>query len=136
VSWAKEHSSRKPYKLIVHLGQATERPDAERILSESIRNYFADRAEMNRRELKQLLHYGWISLVIATLFLGLCVTVAASFDPELGVFVRILRAGLIILGWVAMWRPLDVYLYRWWPVHRLGQIYKGLSRMPVEIKTI
>ena len=135
VSWAKEHSSRKPYKLIVHLGQATERPDAERILSESIRNYFAYRAEMNRRELKQLLHYGWISLVIATLFLGLCVTVAASFDPELGVFVRILREGLIILGWVAMWRPLDVYLYRWWPVHRLGRIYQGLSRMPVEIKT-
>ena len=135
VSWAKEHSSRKPYKLIVHLGQATERPDAERILSESIRNYFAYRAEMNRRELKQLLHYGWISLVIATLFLGLCVTVAASFDPELGVFVRILREGLIILGWVAMWRPLDVYLYRWWPVHRLGRIYKGLSQMPVEIKT-
>jgi len=135
VSWAKEHSSRKPYKLIVHLGQATERPDAERILSESIRNYFSYRAEMNRRELKQLLHYGWISLVIATLFLGLCVTVAASFDPELGVFVRILREGLIILGWVAMWRPLDVYLYRWWPVHRLGRIYQGLSRMPVEIKT-
>jgi len=135
VSWAKEHSSRKPYKLIVHLGQATERPDAERILSESIRNYFSYRAEMNRRELKQLLHYGWISLVIATLFLGLCVTVAASFDPELGVFGRILREGLIILGWVAMWRPLDVYLYRWWPVHRLGRIYQGLSRMPVEIKT-
>lgn len=135
VSWAKEHSSRKPYKLIVHLGQAAERPDAERILSESIRNYFSYRAEMNRRELKQLLHYGWISLLIATLFLGLCVTVAASFDPELGVFIRILREGLIILGWVAMWRPLDVYLYRWWPVHRLGRIYQGLSRMPVEIKT-
>ncbi|NDE85592.1 MAG: hypothetical protein EB056_06170 [Verrucomicrobia bacterium] len=105
VSWAQEHSSRKPYKLIVHLGQAIDRPDAERILSESIRNYFSYRAEMNRRELKQLLRYGWISLVIATLFLGLCVTVAASFDPELGVFFRILREGLIILGWVAMWRP-------------------------------
>jgi len=90
---------------------------------------------MNRRKLKQLLHYGWISLIIATLVLGLCVTVAASFDPESGVFVRILREGLIILGWVAMWRPLDVYLYRWWPVHRLGRIYWGLSRMPVEIKT-
>ena len=134
VSWAQEHSSRKPYKLIVHLGQAIDRPDAERILSESIRNYFSYRAEMNRRELKQLLRYGWISLVIATLFLGLCVTVAASFDPELGVFFRILREGLIILGWVAMWRPLDVYLYRWWPVHRLGRIYQGLSQMPVEIR--
>jgi hypothetical protein len=134
VSWAQEHSSRKPYKLIVHLGQATDRPDAERILSESIRNYFSYRSEMNRRELKQLLRYGWISLVIATVFLGLCVTVAQMVDPELGRFRPILREGLIILGWVAMWRPLDVYLYRWWPVHRLGRIYQGLSQMPVEIR--
>jgi len=134
VSWAQEHSSRKPYKLIVHLGQATDRPDAERILSESIRNYFSYRAEMNRRELKQLLRYGWISLVIATGFLGLCVTVAQMVDPGLGRFHPILHEGLIILGWVAMWRPLDVYLYRWWPVHRLGRIYQGLSQMPVEIR--
>jgi hypothetical protein len=135
ISWAKEHSSRKPYKLIVHLGQGTDQPDAVRILSESIRNYFSYRAEMNRRELKQLLHYGWISLIIATLFLGLCVTVAQTVDPELGRFRPILREGLIILGWVAMWRPLDVYLYRWWPVHRLGRIYRGLSKMPIEIRT-
>ena len=134
VSWAQEHSSRNPYKLIVHLGQATDRPDAERILSESIRNYFSYRAEMNRRELKQLLRYGWISLVIATVFLGLCVTVAQTVDPGLGRFHPILHEGLIILGWVAMWRPLDVYLYRWWPVHRLGRIYQGLSQMPVEIR--
>jgi hypothetical protein len=135
ISWAKEHSSRKPYKLIVHLGQGTDRADAVQILSESIRNYFAYRAEMNRRELKQLLHYGWISLIIATLFLGLCVTVAQTVDPELGRFRPIMREGLIILGWVAMWRPLDVYLYRWWPVHRLGKIYRGLSKMPIEIQT-
>lgn len=135
VSWAREHSSRKPYKLIVHLGQTSDRPDAERVLSESIRNYFAYRAEMNRRELRQLLHYGWVSLIIAFAFLGLCVTVAQTIDPELGRFRPILREGLIILGWVAMWRPLDVYLYRWWPLHRLGRIYQGLSRMPVEIRS-
>ena len=134
VSWAQEHSSRKPYKLIVHLGQATDRPDAARILSESIRNYFSYRAEMNRRELKQLLRYGWISLVIATVFLGFCVTVSQMIEPALGRFQPILREVLIILGWVAMWRPLDVYLYRWWPVHRLGRIYQGLSQMPVEIR--
>ena len=104
VSWAREHSSRKPYKLI-------------------------------RRELRQLLHYGWVSLIIAFAFLGLCVTVAQTIEPDLGRFKPILREGLIILGWVAMWRPLDVYLYRWWPVHRLGRIYQGLSRMPVEIRS-
>jgi hypothetical protein len=128
------YSAERAAEIAVYLGQATDRPDAVRILSDSIQNYFAYRAEMNRRELKQLLHYGWINLAIATLFLGLCVTIAQTMDPEIGRFLPILREGLIILGWVAMWRPLDVYLYRWWPVHRMGRIYRGLSRMPIEIR--
>ena len=28
----------------------------------------------------------------------------------------ILREGLTITGWVAMWRPLEVLLYDWWPL--------------------
>jgi len=44
------------------------------------------------------------------------------------------REGLVIIGWVAMWRPLDIYLYRWWPRYRLGKIYHRLSTMPVEIR--
>jgi hypothetical protein len=27
--------------------------------------------------------------------------------------VSMAREGLTILGWVALWRPLEVYLYRW-----------------------
>jgi hypothetical protein len=25
-------------------------------------------------------------------------------------------ASLVIGGWVAMWRPMEVFLYDWWPV--------------------
>ena len=135
VSWAQEHNLKKPFKLVVHLGQTTDRAEAERILQESIRNYFNYRYEFNQRELKQLLRYGWTSLLIASAFLAGCVTAAQIIDPDLGQFRAIVQEGLIIIGWVAMWRPLDVYLYRWWPVYRLGKIYHRLSTMPVEIRT-
>ena len=44
----------------------------------------------------------------------------------------LLRESLVIGGWVAMWRPLEIYLYDWWP-RRIGRIYEKLSRVPVEI---
>jgi len=43
------------------------------------------------------------------------------------------RQGLTIIGWVAMWRPLEIYLYRWWPVRRLERVYRNLSQMQVEV---
>jgi hypothetical protein len=134
VSWAQEHNLKKPFKLVVHLGQTTDRAEAERILQGAIRNYFNYRYEFNQRELRQLLRYGWMSLLIALGFLAACVTAAQTIDADLGQFRAIVQEGLIIIGWVAMWRPLDVYLYRWWPVCRLGKIYRQLSTMPVEIR--
>jgi hypothetical protein len=44
------------------------------------------------------------------------------------------RQGLAIIGWVAMWRPLEIYLYRWWPVLRLERVYRNLSAMTVDVK--
>jgi hypothetical protein len=43
------------------------------------------------------------------------------------------REGLTIVGWVAMWRPLEIYLYDWWPVLRRSRIFEKLGEMKVEI---
>lgn len=134
VSWAQENSLQKPLKLIVHLSQNCDRVEAERSLQESIHHYFQYRYELSRREFKQILRHGWINLIIATSFLAACMMGAQAIHAEFGQFRAIIQEGLIILGWVAMWRPLDIYLYRWWPIYRLGQIYEKLSTMPVEIR--
>jgi hypothetical protein len=41
---------------------------------------------------------------------------------------------MTIAGWVALWRPLEIYLYEWWPLRRRGQILDKLSRMAVEVR--
>jgi hypothetical protein len=46
----------------------------------------------------------------------------------------VLREGLIIAGWVAMWRPMEIFLYEWWPLRRKGHLYEKLSRMHVEVR--
>ncbi len=33
-----------------------------------------------------------------------------------------------------MWKPLEIYLYRWWPLLTLRKLYQRLSQMPVEVQ--
>jgi hypothetical protein len=41
--------------------------------------------------------------------------------------------GLLIVGWVAMWRPLEIFLYDWWPILGERRIHDDLSRIQVRI---
>jgi hypothetical protein len=134
VGWVREHHIRTPLRLVVHLGQAPEQSGPQADVAESIHHYFAYRADVNQRELRQLLREGWASLLIGLTFLGACVTVARTLTDYLGPWNSVIREGLTIIGWVAMWRPLEIYLYRWWPIRHLGNVYRKLGKIPVEIR--
>ena len=43
------------------------------------------------------------------------------------------RTSLLIGGWVAMWRPLQIFLYDWWPVVRRRRIYRNLGHASVQV---
>jgi hypothetical protein len=32
-----------------------------------------------------------------------------------------------------MWRPMEIYLYDWWPLRRKSRLYQKLSQMPVQM---
>ena len=40
---------------------------------------------------------------------------------------------LLIGGWVAMWRPMEIFLYDWWPIRADAMLADRLSVMPVRI---
>lgn len=52
---------------------------------------------------------------------------------EADTWAAVARESLTIAGWVAMWRPMEIYLYDWWPLQRRGRIYEKLGQMPVEL---
>ena len=49
-------------------------------------------------------------------------------------FRRLVEESLLILGWVANWRPLEIFLYDWWPLVRRRDLYRRLSEAGVETK--
>ena len=77
---------------------------------------------------------GRTSRPIGLLFLAAClVTVKILLGDLRGTLAGIVRESLTIAGWVAMWRPMEIYLYDWWPLRRKGRLYQKLSQIPVQI---
>jgi hypothetical protein len=135
VDWSRDLPSDAPLALVVHLARAAGRPDEAVILREAIHEFFAHRAASFRRNLRQLFRRGRISLAIGLAFLASSIVIgdalASSFQASR--WAQFLREGLLIGGWVAMWRPLEVFLYDWWPIREEARLSDRLSAMPVKI---
>jgi hypothetical protein len=131
VGWAQEFDRSVPLKLIVHLPGAVHKSRLTKHIPDAVSHYFAYRAE--RRE---LLRIGWRSLAIGFFVLTLCFSVSqyVTITMSQSVIGGLLAESLLILGWVANWRPLEIFLYDWWPIERRRRLFKRLSGMPVEIR--
>jgi hypothetical protein len=80
------------------------------------------------------LSQGRTSLLIGLVFLSAClVTSNVLLGNRASTGAEITRESLTIAGWVAMWRPMETYLYDWWPLRRRVLLFRKLSRMPVEV---
>ena len=136
IEWASDLPRDAHLALLVELERAAGRADEAAILGEAIRQYFKERVASSQRKLRALFRRGRISLVIALAFLSASVAlgdaVASYFRDSR--FAEVLHEGFLIGGWVAMRRPLEVFLYDWWPIRAEGRLFERLSMMPVRIE--
>jgi hypothetical protein len=135
VSSAKELPSRVVPSLVVIVDQLARSPEEISGVGQAIRAHFARRAEMKRRELRQLLRQGRVSLAIGLPLLAVSVVAGELVAQSMGArsLAVVLRESLVIGGWVAMWRPMEILLYDWWPVRDDQRLFERLSRAEVRI---
>jgi hypothetical protein len=135
VGWARDLPRDASLALRVHLERAAGRADEATLLGEAIHQYFQVRAAGSRRNLRELFRRGRISLLIALAFLAGSLMLSDAIGDVSGTgFTAVLREGFIIGGWVAMWRPLEVFLYDWWPILGDVRLFDRLGAMPVRIE--
>lgn len=133
-TWAAEFKSDSRLRITIHLEHMPAEGEPSAIMLEAIHNYFDRKAGLVRGELKHLLRDGRISLLIGISFVILCLSLADVIGQlGTGAFINIARESLIIGGWVAMWRPLQIFLYDWWPLLRLIRIYRAISQAHVRV---
>ena len=134
VSWAREAPRGVPLTLTVYVERQAE-AFHEGTLGAAVNDFFRYRANMTRRRLRELVRVGRLSLVIGLLALSIAFGLVNLLGGTLaGVrFADLLREGVLIGGWVAMWRPLEIFLYDWWLIRRDAQLYDRLGEMPVRV---
>jgi hypothetical protein len=136
VSWAQELPPRHDPRLVIRLENPLPPAQTLQTVGEAVRHYFVYRATISRLELRQLLKRGQTSLLIGVTFLSSCLLLSqliARYVPQ-GALLAIPREGLTIGGWVALWRPMEIYLYDWWPIRRRARLFDRLGRMEVELQ--
>ena len=136
VSWARELPADQPLKIIVHLPEAQASTPEARELGAALTRYFGYRARVISLDLKELFRVGRRALVIGVTVLSFSViagqTIAASVSPHpIG---RVVEESLLIFGWVANWRPIEIFLYDWWPIVRRRNLYLRLAAAQVEFR--
>lgn len=135
LSWARDLPRKAELELVVHVRGPL--PDGELAaqVESAVRSHFLYRAEVKQREFRQLMARGRTSLIIGLSFMTVCVIVGNAIgEAGSSALFQLARESLLIGGWVAMWRPIEIFLYDWWGVRRQQRDFERLARMPVRIK--
>lgn len=124
------------YQLVIHAPQdKIGLPDTKQI-PDAIRQYFLYKLDIYEKHLQLKMHDGRRSLFAGLLFLAICWglgMVATKLIPM--PYGDFFREGLLIIGWVANWRPMEFFLYDRQTMIRRRTVLKALSEMAVSIQS-
>ncbi|MFZ4286732.1 hypothetical protein [Variovorax sp. HJSM1_2] len=109
-------------------------PAQAETVTRALRVYCEQRAQALRREVARVRRNGRSGLKggIPTLALALVLSaLCEQFAPFPAAINRLFSEGLLVLGWVVLWHPLEILLYAWRAPIRLAKAYERLAQMPV-----
>ena len=134
VAWARSVKREAGLALQIFVGTMNSPQEASTV-GTAVRTFFKQRSLSAGRRLNQLFSVGRTSMLIGLTFLAGAVTLASLVDRAIGTTAvgALIRETLVIGGWVAMWRPLEIFLYDWWPISAERKLYDRLSEMAVRV---
>ena len=135
VEWARELPKDAKLAIRIHMPPDEARKARERDVGRAVSNYFAARAVRADSDLRELLRTGWHYLPIGLIVLALCLIASQMVKPAFGAsrLADVVEEGLVIVGWVANWKPLEIFLYDWWPIARRRDLFRRLRDADVEV---
>ena len=100
-----------------------------------IQEYFCHEVQDAGLEIRDLLRTGWqcllVGLAAATPVILLSEYLAHTYDERLPEFIS---RGLIVLAWVALWRPAELLLYEHLPVRKRRKLAQALIEAPLVLR--
>ena len=135
VGWARELPPDKPIRIVMHLPETEASTPEAHELGAALAQFFDYRARVMALDLNELFRVGRRAMAIGLAVLSFSVitgqTVVNLVPSPIG---SVIQESLLIFGWVANWRPIEIFLYDWWPIVRQRNLYQRLSAAEVKLR--
>lgn len=132
---AHEFSLSTPIKIVIHIeGEETAELSRESI-REAIHGFFLHEVEQKTSELRRFRRRSQIFLLIGLAVLVACIAVARSIPySSSSDFLGALREGVVIFGWVSLWKPIELLLFDWYPLYENLRFERKLFSAEVDLR--
>jgi hypothetical protein len=131
--WAEDLDDDQPLSVEIQVATAGD-PERERAALTGLRSHFEYREWQADRRFKRLLREGRISLVIGLIALAGFNAASRIIGTSSNPVIEVTHEGLAVLGWVSMWRPLEMLLYDWWPIRKQRQAWRRLGQCDISFR--
>jgi hypothetical protein len=103
-------------------------------LPAAIEHYYERLADSARLRLHENLRVAELALLGGVAIFIACMTARQVLSDLLEGVPRFLNEGLIILAWLALWRPTEALVYGWMPLYRKRRLYQRLAGIRVTVR--
>jgi hypothetical protein len=105
-------------------------------LASAVAKHFDYRVRVMKRELSEQFRSGRLYLAVGLSIFAFCTLLAQLVRQAFpgNPLAEGVEQGLIIIGWVANWKPVEILLYDWWPLRRRIRLFERLARAEIEVK--
>ena len=135
VGWARELPPDKPLGIVIHPPETEASTSEAHELGAAFAQYFDCRTRVIALDLNELFRVGRRAMAIGLTVLSFSViTGQTAVNLAPGPIGRVIEESLLIFGWVANWRPIEIFLYDWWPIVRRRNLYQRLSAAHVKLR--
>src|SRR5690606_15304104 len=136
VGWAREVRE-IGCRIVIHLPPEECETPIAKSLPEAVARHFEYRTGVLTRELRELFRTGRLFLAIGLSIFVFCNALAQATRAifPLNAVTESIEQGLIIVGWVANWRPVELLIFDWWPLRRRIRLYEQLAQAEIVVNS-
>ena len=104
-------------------------------LQAAVERYYERLAASARLQLREDLRVAELALLGGVAIFLACMTGRQVLSGLFDGVPRFLNEGLIILAWLALWRPTESLVYGWVPLYRKRRLYQRLAGIRVTVRS-
>jgi hypothetical protein len=136
VDWAEDLSQDLPIQIVVQLLSRAGEEDRTSDISNAISAWYSAKEKSETIAIRALFRNGRHASLIGITLLAACLFFAWRLSQNYnGPFAHLMQESFVIIGWVVIWRPVEIFLYDWIPLLRRRKLYRRLAASKVTVQT-